>query len=83
MRIQLVGFLREEKKFDSFPELIAQINADVQDAKTSLDYSPFQSCRKDPFLSSNDWVGTGGGDSIASWEVAPMTPFLKRLDGLS
>ena len=29
MRLQLVGFLRQEKKFDSFPELIAQINADV------------------------------------------------------
>ncbi|OEU18533.1 riboflavin kinase, partial [Fragilariopsis cylindrus CCMP1102] len=51
MRLQLLGFLREEKKFDSFPELIAQILADVDDARLSLDCHPYQSCRSDAFFS--------------------------------
>jgi len=78
MRLQLVGFLREEKKFDSFPELIAQIRADVEDAKLSLDCQPYNLCRTDPFIckTSSDWVGGGGGDETASWESAPIKDFL-------
>lgn len=74
MRLQLIGFLREEKKFDSFPELIAQINADVEDAKLSLDCKPYQSYSTDPFFAktSTAWIGTGGGDEVASWEKAPI-----------
>ena len=70
MRLQLIGFLREEKKFDSFPELIAQINADVEDAKVSLDCQPYKSYNTDPFFgkSPTAWIGNGGGDEIASWE---------------
>ena len=30
LKLCLVGFMRPEKKFDSFPSLIAQINADIQ-----------------------------------------------------
>ena len=78
MKLQLVGFLREEKKFDSFPELIAQIHADVKDAKLSLDCQPYQSCRTDAFFShtSPAWIGSGGGDETASWESAPIESFL-------
>ena len=80
MRLQLVGFLREEKKFDSFPELIAQINADVEDAKLSLDFEPYKTCRTDPFFgrTSQAWIGSGGGDGIASWESVPIETFLDR-----
>lgn len=72
MRLQLIGFLREEKKFDSFPELIAQINADVEDAKLSLDCQPYKSYSTDPFFVKSAWIGDGGGDEVASWEVAPI-----------
>uniref|UniRef100_A0A7S4AA97 riboflavin kinase n=1 Tax=Pseudo-nitzschia australis TaxID=44445 RepID=A0A7S4AA97_9STRA len=81
MRLQLVGFLREEKKFDSFPELIAQINADVQDAKISLDCQPYKACQTDPFLCIKTlpaWIGSGG-DKAASWESAPIEPFLDSI----
>lgn len=81
MRLQLIGFLREEKKFDSFPELIAQINADVDDARLSLDCPPYQSCQSDIFLSNNDaWIGNGGGDQGASWGTEPIQYFLDSFD---
>ena len=82
MRLQLIGFLREEKKFDSFPELIAQILADVDDARLSLDCHPYQSCRSDAFFSLGDtaWIGNGGGDQGASWENEPIQPFLDSLE---
>jgi riboflavin kinase len=82
MRLQLIGFLREEKKFDSFPELIAQILADVDDARLSLDCHPYQSCRSDTFFSLGDtaWIGNGGGDEGASWESEPIQPFLDSLE---
>ena len=81
MRLQLVGFLREEKKFDSFPELIAQINSDVEDAKLSLDCQPYKVCCTDRFFDdlSSAWVGSGGGDETASWESAPIEPFLDAI----
>ena len=75
MRLQLCGFLRPEQKFDSFPDLIAQIHADIDDARTSLDSSPFVDLKKDPFLQVVEkdpktvWVGSSGGDETASWEV--------------
>jgi len=80
MRLQLVGFLREEKKFDSFPELIAQINTDLEDAKLSLDCQPYQLCCTDPFFSKKKslaWIGSGGGNEIASWESIPIDEFLQ------
>jgi len=50
MRLQLVGKLRDEKKFDSFPELIAQIKLDVENASDALDDFPFAALRASPFL---------------------------------
>ena len=80
MRLQLIGYLREEKKFDSFPELIAQIHADVQDAKNTLDQIPYDSCKQDDFLiTKNQWIGASGGDKTASWEFTPMMDTLKEL----
>lgn len=78
MRLQLLGFLREEKKFDNFPELIAQIFSDVEDAKLSLDCQPYKSCRTDPFFRTTPsaWIGDGGGDDTASWEKESIEEFL-------
>jgi riboflavin kinase len=73
IRLQLIAFLREEQKFDSFPELVAQINADVQDAERMLNMTPYQELRADSFLQTpTSWVGNGGGDETASWEFSPM-----------
>lgn len=82
MRLQLIGFLREEKKFDSFPELIAQIHADVDDARLSLDCKPYQLCSSDKFFSSlpDNWIGNGGGDEGASWDSEPIQSYLDSLD---
>lgn len=80
MRLQLGGFLRGEKKFDSFPELVAQIHADVQDADTMLEMTPYKQLRADSFLqTSASWIGNGGGNETASWEFSPT---LDQLPGL-
>jgi riboflavin kinase len=72
MRLQLIGFLRDEQKFDSFPDLIAQINADIEDAKNSLDEAPYRQYQTDGFFAtSSSWVGSSGGDETASWDFAP------------
>lgn len=74
MRLQLIGFLRPEQKFDSFPELIAQIHRDIGTASFALGSMPFVFSKEDEFISGccgedgNIWVGSGGGDGNASWE---------------
>jgi len=81
MRLQLLGFIRPEMKFPSFPALIAQISTDVEDAKDALDLEFFQHYQKDPFVSIVDaaWVGIGGGDENASWEFEPVESVLGAL----
>lgn len=75
MRLQLIGYLRPEQKFDSFPELIAQIHRDIGNADWALDSMPFVFSKEDEFVKdggeSDDWVGSGGGDGVASWEFEP------------
>jgi riboflavin kinase len=73
MRLSLIGFLRPEKKFDSFPDLMAAITNDVTTAKESLEENRFVSFKSEPFLSSKTWVGTDGGDDEASWEFQDWT----------
>lgn len=80
MRLQLVGFLRDERKFDSFPELVAQINTDIQDAKMMLDNTPYRELQADPFLEiTSSWIGSDGGDETASWEFSPMMDLMKSV----
>ena len=71
MRLQLIGFLRPEQKFDSFPDLVAQIHRDIGHAAFALDSFPYAFSKEDKFISNcnaGEWVGSGGGDSNASWE---------------
>ncbi|GKY95501.1 hypothetical protein MPSEU_000511800 [Mayamaea pseudoterrestris] len=71
MRLQLLAYLRPEIKFASFPDLIAQIKADVQDSKAALDTELYLTMSKDVFLRvepREPWVGSDGGDESASWE---------------
>lgn len=69
MRLQLIGYLRAEQKFDSFPDLIAQIHRDIGNAHWALDTMPFIFSKEDEFVKDGvGWMGSGGGDEIASWE---------------
>ena len=69
LRLQLIGYLRPEQKFDSFPDLIAQIHRDIGNANWALDSMPFIFSKEDDFVKDGDgWVGSGGGDDGASWE---------------
>lgn len=70
MRLQLIGYLRPEKKFDSFPDLIAQIHRDIGNASWALDSMPFMFSKEDEFVQdcTSNWIGSGGGDCSASWE---------------
>ena len=89
MRLQLVGFLRSEIKFPSFPDLIAQIRKDVVDAAEALDEDLYQEFSRDPFLQVRDksasssstttpWVGSNGGDATASWEFQDVRSALEE-----
>ena len=70
MRLQLLGFLRSEQKFDSFQDLIMQIHCDIGHAYAALDSFPYVFSKEDAFISSigEAWIGSGGGDISASWE---------------
>ncbi len=79
MRLALCGFLRPEKRFPSFPDLIAAITNDVSNAKKVLDINPYTQLKEDPFLQIYDdekWVGSSGGDDIASYEFESTTTFI-------
>lgn len=69
MRLQLIGFLRPEQKFESFPELIAQIHRDIGTADFALKSMPYIFSKEDVFIQDGTkWIGSGGGDDVASWE---------------
>jgi riboflavin kinase len=79
MRLQLDAFMREEQKFPSFPELVAQITADVHDSGVALTTEPYASFAQSSFLRErldDPWIGTGGGDATASWEQTGMQEYL-------
>eukprot|EP00986_Skeletonema_menzelii_P021456 scaffold34600_cov160-Skeletonema_menzelii.AAC.1 len=69
MRLQLIGFLRPEQKFETFPDLIAQIHRDIGTADIALNAMPFIFSKEDAFIQDGaEWVGSDGGDDTASWE---------------
>mmetsp|Transcript_13298 Transcript_13298/g.16909 ORF Transcript_13298/g.16909 Transcript_13298/m.16909 type:complete len:263 (-) Transcript_13298:92-880(-) len=70
MRLQLIGSLRPEMKFPSFPELLSAIQNDIVCAKEALTESRFVEFGKDEFLEVGGgvWIGESGGDEDASWE---------------
>ena len=93
MRLELSGYLRPEKKFQSFGELVHQIHADIHEASTALDGSPYVELRDSSELLRGGvveqqqqgttllpWVGSSGGDATASWEfVANHRDVLRTL----
>jgi len=92
MRLALSGFLREEQKFPSFPDLIAAINNDVSNARDALGMKPFVDLRADNFLmdpcgrvenlaveDSDVWVGTSGGNECASYEFQDLEEVMATL----
>jgi len=79
MRLQLHGFLRPEIKFPSFPALIAQITADVKEAKEALDLDPSLMLKGDTFLFQQDWMGRDGGNATGSWEFQGTDEAIEQL----
>ena len=84
--LELSGYLRPEKKFDSFSELVAQIHADIQEASLALKGSPYVELRDGSELllqrhpeQQGTWVGSTGGDATASWEVVDHRDVLRKL----
>jgi riboflavin kinase len=75
MRLSLVGFLRPEMKFESFPDLLSAIHNDISNAGQALSGPPFDTFQSDPFISqaNKPWIGRDGGDESASWEFVDMT----------
>ena len=65
MALTLVGFQRFERKFNSFPALVARITQDVEDARVALDESEFATFRADGWLSTEP---PAGSDNDAQWE---------------
>ena len=86
MRLQLSGFLRPERKFPSFPQLIQQIHTDIANAKHALDAYPYAQLVQDSFIQNachteteiSMWVGSNGGDEAGSWEFGAMIETLKE-----
>lgn len=77
MRLELLAYLRPEQKFASFPDLIAQISADVQDASDALDSDPVLA--QAPITDSEFfYLPTTTQDKECSWERLPMHEYLLR-----
>ena len=77
IRLQLIGYIRPEMKFSSFPDLIQQITNDIDTAKQLFIKDPFvnSECSQDAFFVINEqqpWIGTNGGNSTASYEIVPL-----------
>ena len=67
LKMLLVGFQRPERKFDSFPELLAAIRKDVDEANRALDEDPALASlvthplldRPWPAAACSDWATSG------------------------
>lgn len=80
MRLELSGYLRPEKKFDSFPQLLAQIQADITETQNALGGSPYIELRESSQLFQNGiWIGSSGGNATASWEFLDHSSVLRVL----
>lgn len=88
MRLVLLGFLRYEMKFGSFPELIQQIQNDVIDAKhalTSINMPYVYMKQNDPFLEINDKnivICLANGTLDASYEFESTQTIIRKLQDM-
>ncbi|CAM9918212.1 unnamed protein product [Ectocarpus sp. 12 AP-2014] len=69
MRMLLAGFQRREKKFASFPELVATINKDVRDAAAALDEPRFSAFKADAFFSGMPAATGERSTSAEAWST--------------
>lgn len=80
MRLELSGYLRPEQKFDSFPELVGQIHADIAEAQKALGGSPYvELLNRSELFADGVWIGSSGGDDNASWEFVDHRQNLAKL----
>ena len=79
MRLELLAYLRPEQKFGSFPELIAQIQADADDAKDLLDRHPvLMHAQTDAFFGVT-LASEGDSTENSSWERQDMKDYLESI----
>ena len=83
LRLQLLGYIRPEMKFTSLPDLIQQINQDIDTTQQLLGLDLYQLTSESlTFFATNanderqqppppPWIGKSGGDAIASYEILP------------
>ena len=57
MRLLLLGFIRDERKFSGIEELLATIKGDIEAGRAELDVEPLASLSSAPFL-------LGGADDV-------------------
>ena len=75
MGLLLLGFIREEKKFGSFDELLNTIKADIETARTALESTPIAEAAAAPWLQQQA-AATGeegaGMELLAPGELVPQ-----------
>ncbi|KAG5192102.1 hypothetical protein JKP88DRAFT_293985 [Tribonema minus] len=65
MRLLLAGFLRPERRFAGFPQLVAAIRKDVADAAAALDTEPYRA------LAEHAFFALPGGAALPAWRRVP------------
>jgi len=73
MRLILAGFQRSEKKFASFPMLLAAIKQDIEDARAGLDGASLAQLSQHPFLSQPE----GSAEDFATFVAQDCEGALK------
>mmetsp|Transcript_11873 Transcript_11873/g.34937 ORF Transcript_11873/g.34937 Transcript_11873/m.34937 type:complete len:95 (+) Transcript_11873:367-651(+) len=58
----LMGFIRPERKFDSFDELVSTIRSDIDTARSELDCLPYSAMRRAPWLAGK-LIHTAGAEA--------------------
>lgn len=76
MRLLLLGFIRDERKFSGIDELLATIKADIATATAELDVTPLAEARAAPFLSQ----ATAKGDDAAAYDLIDPAELLQPSD---
>ena len=56
MNLQILGFIRPERDYDSLDALIKDIKTDIEVASKSLQRQSYESIQRDPWLRNWDWA---------------------------
>lgn len=57
LNLTILGFIRDEKNYDSMDALVTDIKFDIDVAKASLERPAYASLKDDPYLADFSWAG--------------------------